>query len=334
MRNVGIDALKVLSCFGVVVLHVAGLNATTSNHFIFENIYYYAATFSIPIFFMVNGYLLLNKKELNYKYIFKKLIGILKIVIAWNTLMFVAMLLVKHNLINPFKESLGSLIQKGYFFQFWFFGSLIIIYLCLPLIFRVFKTTRYAILLLIGCFLVCITIDIISLVYEYPMQSYVIQTFRLWTWFMYYFLGGILGKKSIIYYITNKISIVFLSAILILLSVLTILYEIYVAHIIYQYPWAEYFYDNIIVILLVMSLFIFVTRINYDRISTLVIEFISPHIMGIYIIHATFIKGFNHYYPFNSVIMNIILIVLVFGCSLFFSIILSRIPYLRKIIQF
>lgn len=54
-RNIGIDALKVLACLGVVILHVSGLSATNSNSFVFEDLYYYLATFSIPIFLVLMG---------------------------------------------------------------------------------------------------------------------------------------------------------------------------------------------------------------------------------------------------------------------------------------
>ena len=42
----------------------------------------------------------------------------------------------------PVKKIAASLIQKGYFFQFWFFGSLILIYLCLPILKKILHSKR------------------------------------------------------------------------------------------------------------------------------------------------------------------------------------------------
>ena len=55
--------------------------------------------------------------------------------------------------VNPVKKIIGSMVQKGYFFQFWFFGSLILIYLCLPILKKFLHSKRsylYALSLLVA----------------------------------------------------------------------------------------------------------------------------------------------------------------------------------------
>ena len=74
-RNISLDVLKVLSCFSIVALHIFGRKNNLLN-----GIVYYISTFAIPIFFMVNGFLLMRKKEISYKYIVKKIYKILKII--------------------------------------------------------------------------------------------------------------------------------------------------------------------------------------------------------------------------------------------------------------
>ena len=56
-RNLSLDVLKLLACFSVVVLHVFGRKINIGN-----SIFYYIATFAIPVFLMVNGYLKINKE--------------------------------------------------------------------------------------------------------------------------------------------------------------------------------------------------------------------------------------------------------------------------------
>ena len=78
------------------------------------------------------GIFLLNKKELTYSYVFSKIAGILTVVSVWNILIW----LVRRDFnVNPLRKIIGSLVQKRIFFiNFGFFGSLIIIYLTLPII--------------------------------------------------------------------------------------------------------------------------------------------------------------------------------------------------------
>ena len=78
-RNLKIDVLKNISCFGVVALHLF-------KPIEIQNLkIYYIFVYSVPIFFMVNGFLLLNKKEITYKYIMKKIINFIRLIFAWNS---------------------------------------------------------------------------------------------------------------------------------------------------------------------------------------------------------------------------------------------------------
>ena len=117
MRNLGLDLLKIFSCIGVVVLHStrSGFNL---EHYNISAHLYYLGTYAIPLFFMLNGYFLLNKKKLPYSYVFNKIRGILTIVFVWNMLIW----MIKRDFnVNPLMKIIGSLIQEGYAYQFWFF---------------------------------------------------------------------------------------------------------------------------------------------------------------------------------------------------------------------
>lgn len=158
MRNLGLDLLKIFSCIGVVALH-STMPGFTLEQYNVSAYLYYLGTYAIPLFFMVNGYFLLNKKELTYSYVFSKIAGILTVVSVWNILIW----LVRRDFtVNPLRKIIGSLVQKGYFYQFWFFGSLIIIYLTLPIIKKEFeKSYSYFVILLI-LIVIGIVIEIIN----------------------------------------------------------------------------------------------------------------------------------------------------------------------------
>ena len=136
-RNINLDLLKIMACVGVVLLHttISGFKDTESWNYL--TFLYYLGTYSIPLFFMVNGYLLLGKNEISYSYILQKIKWILVTVSVWTLIIWIY----KRDFSeNPIKKVLGSLLQRGYFFQFWFFGALILIYLCLPILKKVLKS--------------------------------------------------------------------------------------------------------------------------------------------------------------------------------------------------
>ena len=119
IRNINLDLIKVLACVGVVLLHttMGGFKETGSWNLLAY--LYYLGTYSIPLFFMVNGYLLLRKREITYPYILQKVKWILITVSSWT---FIVWFFKRDFTTNPIKKIVGSLLQKGYFFSvlvFW-----------------------------------------------------------------------------------------------------------------------------------------------------------------------------------------------------------------------
>lgn len=335
-RNIGLDLVKVISCMAVVVLHVTGMVPTTVAGYSIKTTLYYSAVFAVPLFFMVNGYSLLNKAALSYRYIFKKILSILLIVFSWNVILFLVTLIAEKRMTNPFYTSLNSLMQRDYFWQLWFFGALILIYLILPVIHKYFRNLKSAIVMTAIFVVICIAVDVTSIVRSnlglQIVQSQVPQTFRLWTWFAYYLLGGLLGKKQITDFVKKHISIsvnwlIFIASLIII--------SIYQYKMSFQY-WdlrAENFYDNIFIFIYVISLFILICRQNFDKYKFPLTKLISPNVMGIYILHVTLIKLTTQIYKFNTLITNISLIVIVFIISLTASIIISKVPLAKKLLR-
>lgn len=104
-RNANLDLIKCIACIAVVGLHAVGMNNYTI---------YYFCDFGVPLFFMVNGYLLLSHDEAGYSYAFRKIFHIIKVVFLWNLLIAIPVFLFRQKLANPFTLTLNSLLQKGY----------------------------------------------------------------------------------------------------------------------------------------------------------------------------------------------------------------------------
>ena len=328
MRNLGLDLLKIFSCIGVVALH-STMPGFTLEQYNVSAYLYYLGTYAIPLFFMVNGYFLLNKKELTYSYVFSKIAGILTVVSAWNILIW----LVRRDFnVNPLRKIIGSLVQKGYFYQFWFFGSLIIIYLTLPIIKKVLeKDYSYSVVLLF-LMVIGVVIEIINtFILHKPIQQYVPQTFRLWTWFFYYILGGYLGKINIQEIKLTKFIIVSFSIIFMISPILLF----YLSKNVYHNIFAEYFYDAMIVKIVSIGLFILFVKIeNHIALkNNELIVMVSSLTIGVYIVHTFILAQVVKYIDTNVGYNTTIILIITLSISFFISRIIWSIKYFRILLK-
>lgn len=328
MRNLGLDLLKIFSCIGVIALHTTVSGFTLEQYNI--NAYlYYLGTYAIPLFFMLNGYFLLNKNKLTYSYTFNKIVGIFTVVFVWNILIWI----VKRDFnANPLKKIAGSLIQKGYFPQFWFFGALIIIYLVLPMIKKVLeKNNSYFIILLILIVIGLIVEIINTFVIHKPLQQYIPQTFRVWTWFFYYILGGYLGRINVKEIRLNIFGKAIFGVLFITSPV--ILYQL--AKNYYHNIFAEYFYDSVIVKIVSIGLFILFVKIEKNIIfkNNELIVMISSLTMGVYIVHTYILAQVMKYIDISVGYNTIIILIITLCISFFISRIIWSIKYFRVLLK-
>ena len=136
-RNIGIDFIKIIACIGVVLLHAIGFKASK-----FNNLLYYLGTISIPLFFMTNGFFILNKDNINIKYLLKKISKFLDIIIFFNVIYWVTTLLIKRSANNIVIQVLKSIIGKGKIYWLWFLSSLIILYIICPILKKILDNNK------------------------------------------------------------------------------------------------------------------------------------------------------------------------------------------------
>lgn len=328
VRNINLDLLKVLACVGVVLLHttMGGFKDTGSWNLL--TYLYYLGTYSIPLFFMVNGYLLLGKREITSHYILQKVKWILITVSSWNIIVW---LFKRDFTVNPIKKIVGSLIQKGYFFQFWFFGALILIYLCLPILSKFLNSKRRYLYILALLIVIGFIVELANIFFQRPLQTHVIQTFRLWTWFFYYILGGFVAQFNVCSLksrFKNWMKIVTIFLLLVSPLILFLL-----AKTTYHNFFAEYFYDILFVKVVSLGLFltIFSLSLNQDRNKWIV--FLANQTMGVFIIHTYIMKVWEKLFGFNFV--GAYLLFALFTLSVSFIIVgmLMKIPYFNRIVK-
>ena len=328
VRNINLDLLKVLACVGVVLLHttMGGFKDTGSWNLL--TYLYYLGTYSIPLFFMVNGYLLLGKREITSHYILQKVKWILITVSSWNIIVW---LFKRDFTVNPIKKIVGSLLQKGYFFQFWFFGALILIYLCLPILSKFLNSKRRYLYILALLIVIGFIVELANIFFQRPLQTHVMQTFRLWTWFFYYILGGYIAQfnvDNLKYRFKNWMKIV--SMLLVLISPIILFF---LAKNTYHNLFAEYFYDILFVKFTSLGIFLMVLTLSLNENGSKWIVSLSNQTMGVFVIHTYVMKIWEKLIAFSFTGAYLWFAIFTLSISFIVIGILMRIPYLNRIVK-
>ena len=138
-RDISLDAIKLVACI-FVCTHTIGMFMSESSDFHLSYLLFYMSGIAVPLFFMVNGFLL-APKDGGMKYYYRKIFNIVKIVCVF-TFIFDIPKLVRGDIsiLMPFKQACSSLFfQGGVFPVFWFLGSLIFIYALMPFLKKYIK---------------------------------------------------------------------------------------------------------------------------------------------------------------------------------------------------
>lgn len=181
------DILKALSIFLVVFCHCSGFIGTIA-----ENVFMTICFIGVPIFFMINGALLLNK-PFDLKKHLKKTVNIYFVAVAWRLIYLVIGLVQSKNMGMFFDHTQETL---SYLFlwtessfanpaHMWFMKHLLAIYLIFPLIHLCFdkdkknKNTAYFFLVVLFIvFIVCVEMNyfIYMLVKYFHLSIHIVPT--------------------------------------------------------------------------------------------------------------------------------------------------------------
>lgn len=152
--------------FGVIALHTFD----ASFNWRVANIFYETSVVSIPLFFMTSGYLLLGRESINTTYICRKVYRILRLIVVINVLYWGITSIIWHqfDLKTLIGNFVGSFIQSGVFSRCWYLGAMIIIFLLLPIINKVYRFyKKWFVFLFLVLFLITVFVFSDSLVGGY-----------------------------------------------------------------------------------------------------------------------------------------------------------------------
>ena len=337
-RNVGYDVIRILSILLVVIIHsnVAYLGANEGSvAWYFVMLVTSVCLVAVPLFFMISGALLLDTDEiiplnkLFSKRILKQAIPF----IVWS-LIYVAARIVMRKI--PFGlAAFTDLIHEPAYYQFWFMYSLLAIYLLLPVLQAIVikldkKHLEYALLI----WLLFSTV--------FPVLQRYIPGFEisghadliLCEGYVGYFLLGYYLKK---YHsqLSLKWGAVLAASGIAVTGILSVVEYLLSA----EGGYSGYFYQSYLtpfVVIAATGLFILFGGIKTPRNEKLgaVIKALSASSIGVYYIHMLVLTAIEYvgFVGDSSIVILAVKTVATYCVSLVAAFIISKIPYVKKIL--
>lgn len=312
-RNLSIDLVKIIGMYMVMLIHT-GVSRSAVNQ-INTPIIYTISGIAIPLFFMVSGYLLSERKT-DITYSLKKILGITRFCII---ICFFFDIL-KYLITNYFELSFPKCwIKEGTFSVFWYFGAMIIIYLILPLLQQIIQGKKFY-LWLSGLLFLDFIIFILN--YYTSFEESISNTFRIWNWITYFMLGGACKK----YFVKCNFIQWYYPIIFCLLFTLSVIYG--------KQPSYELHFSSPLCMLYALSTFI--TVIKTDIKNSKMIKLLSQCFLPIYAIHMSIIWRLSHISINNSfpeiISFLSIYIMAVIICTII-SLIIMKTPLINRIFR-
>lgn len=340
-----LDILRVIACLSVIIIHSSAndvIKDIGSLNFWTGNILNGLSRIAVPLFVMISGALMLDE---NYQFSFKKLIKHLKKMIIffifWSIIYCVIFdiiypILYKNETIDIIYV-ISSLIE-GYF-HLWFIYLIIGLYLIVPLL-RLWvnnknkKYVEYFIMLSIIFTLIIPQIanigkyysSFFEIIYNIIEKNLSIKYVGGYT--IYFILGWYINN----YEIKAKKTIYILGIIGFLMTTI----GTYIFSMTTGQPLQMNNNLSINVLFQTLAIFILVKNKFKEKQDNVLINSIAKYSLGIYAIHALFIKILYIFLEKNNITSALIKIpiafTLSFGLSYLSTCILSKIPFLKKFI--
>ena len=350
-----VDLLKSIAIFFVLVYHFSMMN---SDFIHYENwtsyINYYLKSLlstCVPLFFFVNGGLLMNKSDLNIRKHIRKITKIIILTVLWGIITLIALSLIREEHLS-YIEIIGGVytLKQGWINHLWFFEALVVIYIFYPLLFNSLKTTpKYFYFFATAVFIFTFLNTFIGEFTKFLsvtlkiLESKNFDSINYFSGFNafkgiygysigYFILGGILfnNQKKLK---TQKIKLISIGILPISMALLFI-YGVKISvsnNNVWDIVWNGY--DNIFT--LINVILIFALSLHYKNRGALgkIINLISVNSLGIYLIHLIIGPIIKPFIPMSGILGTLIFAFSVLFISLFIALTIKKIPLLKNILS-
>lgn len=355
-RYANIDLLKTIAILMVIALHVIlyytnfmDQNGNVNISFFIQYAFRLISE-GVPIFILVNGFLMINKEKFDLKLHLKKILKIFLLLIVWSVIRIVGTKLIWReslNLKDIIKNVLTTDINNKYTGALWFLQNLIALYLVYPVIKNLHDTNKVTynylfIVLLIGTMLVNLIYLLENLIKELTgfngiiMLINYINKFQILTntnFLIFFMLGGYLFENKEKFN-DKKVRIKWIG-ISIASWIIVVLYGYIMSKLQGKVYSNNYCYGTIFMLFILIGFFAITYKYNdNNKLYNKLITVIGKNSLGIYLIHTLILRIINLFLnPINNIFLRMLEVIGVLGMSLILTLILKKIPKLNKLVE-
>ena len=346
-----LDLIKTLAILAVLTLHVPLWRFDFIAAPSFGQVMQYAMRLiseGVPVFMMVNGFLLLRKQRLDFQKHLKKTAKVFVLFLIWSII-----LIIVGAALSPEAEHLtirsmvgyilGTNVGSRYTGVLWFLQNLIAVYLIFPILWKVYQDFHLFQYLFIAVSVFTIGIDTIELLRDYlavSMDTVLLNgllgfirrfSFAGNEWYLFYFmLGGMIFHYYECIYRKKRVwSMIGLSC-----WVIAFGYGFGMSRLTGVVFNPAFNYGSVFMMLLLVGLMA-MTK-GYQNNGSLIqraVASIGANTFGIYLSHYLFIYLQQHFWHPDRFLQRLLAYLFVFLASWAFSLGLRRLPGLRKLIE-
>jgi surface polysaccharide O-acyltransferase-like enzyme len=334
--------VAIISCFTVVWSHISAavvLNTTNNFYWMVSNVADSMARWCVPAFIMLSGYLLLNPdKKYTLTSFYRKRAGRILLPFVFWIFFYAGVTVTRRYLAGApvtIKDCLIPMFTGHAFYHLWYMYMLPGIYLIIPIMKMVTKAINKRHLVALCAILLIIPMGVEAFIFFFKHNTGFINGSPVYTWFLY-FLGYVLAGYLIGHEQRRIISTPILVA-MVFSSIAVTAMGCYLLSNRYSFNLGSYFYSPFCPSVVIASLSAFALAkklFSYAQTNNF-LEKGYQLAFGIFLIHPVFIILLDHFNikptNFNPIISIPAITALTFLLSASTALLMSRIPYIRKL---
>lgn len=351
-RNLSLDALRILACFFVIVVHITSYGLADPymqapntvfviNDYQIYNIFNSLSRSGVLLFVMISGSFMLDPNiEVSNEKIKKQIIKTIKLLLVFS-ITYALFFNFLYYVLNGTKISIINIVKDIIFghTHLWYLYMIIGLYIITPIL-RIISSNSYSMneFLIIGL-LIAVIIPSLSETQIFSFVSTLLNRFSINiinSYVVVYMLGYKLKEEITNKEISRK-TILLLIAIYVISVSFTVAMTSYRKITINDVNLFPYYQNNFVTTVLeaisIFSIFIYLDKIKYFKKIKLIYK-LASYTTGIYCIHFGVIQCLLIFFDFNYQAFNkiTILFVITVSLSIIATFICKKIPFIKNII--
>ncbi len=343
-RKINIEFIRVIAIIMTIMIHVSNIyiyafDEISNGYFLISVIYNSLSRLCVPLFFMISGALIINKEYSRKKY-FQKIIKFVLLLIFWSLFYYIQK--------NGFSfENIGDVLVNSFFNaemtsrHLWYMYALISVYIALPFVQNMCKNLSKELenlFLILWIVLSGISVIVLPLA-RYITKSnigvdYPIPIINAAYYLGYFVCGHILYKRFENIKLDKQKNIICI-LVYSVCTFITAFFTYFISTKADRFFDAFTWYKSIFTILATIAIFLLIVA-NKDFFKSEFILKISQHTFGIYLTHIFFFNIMKKCFDItlcNPIIAVPIATISLYIISLISCMLLSKIPYVKKLIS-